>query len=76
MHEENVRPLDFEMLEQFSAIQDTQSEEYNQLKATIVKAFSSISILSLSFLKSPKSISVHCTDTGMSRNKINNIIIT
>jgi ubiquitin-protein ligase E3 A len=70
MHEENVHPLDYEMLEQFSLLQDTQSNEYNELKATIVNAFSSVNILSLSFLKSPKSTSVHCSDTGLDLTQI------
>jgi len=70
MHEENVQPLDYEMFQKFSLLKDTQSIEYTELKATIVKAFSSINILSLSFLKSPKLISVHGTDTGLDLTQI------
>jgi len=65
IQEENLRPLDYELLFEFSQIKDQESSQFTELKAKIKKVFASEQLLSISFLKSPKTTHVNCTDTGL-----------
>lgn len=61
---EDIIPLHLDQFAQLASLSDPTQPEYSKLKSTIVQAFGSDRLLALSFLKSPKDVSVSVSDTG------------